>query len=152
MKSTTAGFTLIETLIYIALFTLLMGSAFVVTYQLIDSSGDLSVKNTTQEEGSFVMRKLDWALTSANPSTVTPSSGNSSTLVLTKYDGNKVTFQKNGNKIEIKESANGNTFLPITTDNVVVSSLDFKYETLGGITATFIVDGLNFSVTKYFRK
>ncbi|MBP6883688.1 MAG: prepilin-type N-terminal cleavage/methylation domain-containing protein [Candidatus Pacebacteria bacterium] len=149
------GFTLIETLIYIALFSLLLGGAFVITYQLIESSGKLSIKNTIQNEGNFVMRKLSWALTGVDYTiTTTPTSGNSPTnrLVVTKYNGNKITMQLNGTKIEMKESANDNTFLAITTDNVVVSSLSFQYETLGGITATAIIDGVTFTTTKYFRK
>jgi len=127
-----AGFTLIEVVIYIALFSILMGSAFIVAYQLIQSSGNLSTKNTIQEEGNFVIRKLDWALSGADPTTVSPSSGNSSALSLTKY--------------------NGNTFLPITTDNVTVSALNFKYEALGGITITITINGLTFTTTRYFRK
>ncbi len=147
-----AGFTLIEVVIYIALFSILMGSAFIVAYQLIQSSGNLSTKNTIQEEGNFVIRKLDWALSGADPTTVSPSSGNSSALSLTKYNGNKINVQQNGTKIEIKESTNGNTFLPITTDNVTVSALNFKYEALGGITITITINGLTFTTTRYFRK
>lgn len=147
------GFTLIEVIIYIALFSLLMGSAFIVAFQLIEGSGDISTKNTLQEEGNFVMRKFNWALTNVDPaSPITPSAGNSSTLNVTKYDGNEIDIKLTGTKIEMRESDNGNTFLPITTDNVEVSSLNFKYETLGGITATAVIDGTTFTTTKYFRK
>jgi prepilin-type N-terminal cleavage/methylation domain-containing protein len=146
------GFTLIETLIYIALFSLLMGSAFIATYQLIDGSGKISAKNTIQNEGNFVVRKLSWALTGVDPSTVSPSSGNSSTLSVTKYDGNKIDVRLSGGKIEMRESDAGNTYLPITTDNISVSNLDFKYESLDGITVTTTIDGINFTITKYFRK
>ncbi len=145
------GFTVIEVIIYIALFSLLIGTAFTAAYQLIDGSGKLSTKNTTQEEGNFVMRKLDWALTGVATIT-TPASGNSSTLVVTKYDGDVITIQKNGTALEIKESTNGNIFIPLTTSNVVVSSLDFAYQSLGGITTTVIIDGTTFTSTKYFRK
>jgi len=156
------GFTLIEVIIYIALFALLIGGAFIAAYQLIDVSGKLSAKTSTQEEGNFVNRKIDWALTGVQsitaPSIGTPNSG---ILTVTKYGGNQVDIRLTGTKIEIKESAGPNVFLPITTDNIVIkaSSLNFQYlPTNGpaGVAATFIVvkDGVDFpfSVTKYIRK
>src|SRR3990167_4074727 len=96
------GFTLIEVIIYIALFSLLMGSAFVVVYQLIEGSDKLSVKNTTQEEGNFVMRKFNWALTGIS-SINSPSSGTSNILKVTKYGGNKINICLDSNKIKIRE-------------------------------------------------
>ncbi|MDE2399790.1 MAG: prepilin-type N-terminal cleavage/methylation domain-containing protein [Patescibacteria group bacterium] len=157
------GFTLIEVIIYIALFSLLMGTALVAAYQLIDGSGKLSTKNTTQEEGNFVMRKIDWALTGVQ-SITTPSSGTTNNLVVNKYDGNTITIDLTGTnpkKIEIKESTNGNAFLPIITDNVSISNLQFTYlaptgSAPIGITATFTItkDGVDFpfTITKYIRK
>src|ERR1041384_4705327 len=111
------GFTLIEVIIYIALFSLLMGTAFVTAYQLIDGTQKLNVKTTTQEEGNFVMRKLDWALSGISGIT-TPTVGNiSNTLTLTRYDGNTIDIFLTANQVQIKENLTGNT-LPITTNNV----------------------------------
>jgi prepilin-type N-terminal cleavage/methylation domain-containing protein len=131
------GFTLIEVIIYIALFSVLLGTAFVTAYELIQGSDSLSTKNTTASEGSFVIRKLNW--------------------VLTKYDGDISNFRLNDNKIEVKESTEANTFLPITTDNVTVGSLLFTYlppsgGAPSGITATFVMNGTTFTTTKYLRK
>lgn len=152
------GFTLIETIIYIALFGFLIGSAFVTAYNIIEGSGKLNYKIINQEEANFVLRKLNWALMGIeNIENPTIDSPTSSTLIIDKHDGNKITFQLNTGKIEIKESANGNIFLPITTENVTVSNLDFTYlkEQNGspeGITATFNLGGNNFNITKYLRK
>ncbi len=155
-KSYNQGFTLIEVMIYIALFSLLIGTAFTAAYQLIDGSGKLSTKNTTQEEGNFVMRKLDWALTGVQTIT-TPSSGTSTTLRVTKYDGTQVDVCLDSNKIKIREgggagACSSSQYSAISTDNVSVSSLSFTYLSLGGITATFVMDGTTFTITKYFRK
>src|SRR3989344_4812738 len=121
IKNIEKGFTLLEVIIYTALFSFLIGSAFVTGYQLIDGSGKLSAKNTIQDEGNFMMRKISWALTGVDPAFPTvPSSGNSPTLTVTKYEGNKVEIRLDGEKIEMKQSAYGGTFRPITTDNVVV--------------------------------
>ncbi len=147
------GFTLIEVIIYIALFSLLLGTAFITAYELIEGSDKLSTKNTTGAEGNFFVRKLNWALTSISDINV-PSPA---TLTVTKYDGNIINFSLNANKIEIKESASGNVFIPITTDNVAVSSLQFIYIPAeggapAGVTASTVINGNTFSITKYLRR
>src|SRR4030042_506817 len=60
-----AGFTLIESLLYIALFSIIIGGALVAVYQMIESSDAVSAKNIVEMEGSFLLRKIDWALTGA---------------------------------------------------------------------------------------
>ena len=146
----TRGFTLIEVIIYIALFSLLMGTAFVTAYGLIEGTNKLNAKTTVQEEGSFVMRKFNWALTSVSIFSIP----NPNELTLTKYDGNVVNISLSANKIIIKESINGNTPLPITTDNVQVTNLQFQQVGSNpfGISATATINGTNFIITKYLRK
>jgi prepilin-type N-terminal cleavage/methylation domain-containing protein len=147
------GFTLIEVIIYIALFSILLGTGFAAAYQLITGSSSLSAKNITVEEGDFILRKISWALTGAQ-SINTPSSGTplSDTLVVNKYDGSTVTFRLRDNKIEMKESAGDDIFIPITTENVFVSNLQFNYLSQNGITATATIDGADFIATKYMRQ
>lgn len=147
------GFTLIEVIIYIALLSLIMGTCFVTAFQLIESSNSLSEKSTTQEEVNFVMRKINFLLKQTDPSApISPSSGVLSILTFTTYDGNQITIWRSGEKIEIKESSYGNIFLPLTTDNVKATNIEFKYEPLGGITSIFIIDGKVFTTTNYFIK
>ncbi|OGI68550.1 hypothetical protein A2738_01575 [Candidatus Nomurabacteria bacterium RIFCSPHIGHO2_01_FULL_42_15] len=83
IKNNKSGFTLIEVIIYIALFSLLLGTAFVAAYQLIDGSVRLGTKNTIQDEGNFIMRKINWALTGVDPSTVPVISGSACEEILT---------------------------------------------------------------------
>ena len=141
------GFTIIEIIIYIALFSLLLGTAFVAVYELIEGSDKLSAKNTTLEEGSFVMRKLNWALTGASGFTNT-----SDTLHIEKYDGNQIEIELAGTKIKMTESAGPDDFL--TTDNVSVDSLEFTPTggTPPGMTAKATIDGTDFTITKYIRQ
>src|SRR4030042_5686193 len=69
-----AGFTLIESLLYIALFSIIIGGALVAVYQMIESSDAVSAKNIVEMEGSFLLRKIDWALTGISD-TCTPALG-----------------------------------------------------------------------------
>ncbi len=144
------GFTLIETLIYIALFTILMVAGFATAYSLIEGGNSLNNKTVTNSELDFVLRKIDWALSDINVITV-PSSGMSSTLSVTKSYGPVIQIRRNNNKIEMNE---GSGWLPLTTDNVVVSALGFQVISgnPSGIIATTTINGIRATTTKYIRK
>src|ERR1051326_3407389 len=92
-----AGFTLIETLIYLALFGIMMGGITVVTYGLIESAGKNQTKILVQEEAGFLLGKLNWALTGASGMTVSPSS-----LTVNKFGfaSNPLVFNVSGTKSE----------------------------------------------------
>ena len=56
------GFTLIETLIYLALFAIFFGGAAAAAYAVIETSGRNLTKSMVQEEGNFMLAKINWAL------------------------------------------------------------------------------------------
>jgi len=56
------GVTLLETLIYIALFALLIGGGVSSAYSLIESSDRIGVHAMVEEEGNFLLAKIQWAL------------------------------------------------------------------------------------------
>ncbi len=76
------GFTLLETLIYIALFGVLMSGALVTVYELLISSERTSSSVATITEGEFINRKLSWALSGAYAVSVP----NAYTLIITRSD------------------------------------------------------------------
>jgi type II secretory pathway component PulJ len=61
-----AGFTLIEALVYLALFTLIMSGAFAGAYQIVEHSNRTRVEIAHNEELQFLLRKMEWALGSAS--------------------------------------------------------------------------------------
>lgn len=78
------GFTLLETLIYIALFGVLMTGTLVTVYELLLSSEHNKIALAIQEEGTFLQRKINWALSGATAVNVP----NSETLIITRPDLN----------------------------------------------------------------
>ena len=54
-----AGFTLIEVLVYLALFGLIMSGAVVSAYQMFEASGRNQTRAMIQEEGDFIVAKID---------------------------------------------------------------------------------------------
>jgi type II secretory pathway pseudopilin PulG len=153
------GFSLIETIIYIALFSIIMTGAFVTAYQLLDGSGRLNAKAITAEEGNFAVKKIEWAMTNLDPSS-TPTVGGSGcfqTLSIQRTSDPTnvaISLETVGGKNYLKISQNGGQMATTTTENVSVSCLQFETisGTPTGITATTTIDGLEFVVTKYIRK
>lgn len=149
------GFTLIETIIYIALLGILMSGAILTAFDLVQSGQSSNTKATLQEEGNFVQRKLAWALSdmSVVPAT-TGSCTQTFTVNKTNYGSNPVTFRLNGSVVQMSE--NGGAYIALTTANVSASCLKFQAATecgaLQGITATLTLNGLDFSTTKCIRK
>ena len=156
-KKQNSGFTLIETIIYIGLFAVIMTMGLPAVFQLLEGSGQTNGKATVQDEENFVLRKIDWALGSIDPSkSYTPSLGTSAMLSLTRYDGTKVAVRQSGTEVQISEDG-GVTYLPLTSSNVSVSALSFTYiapsgSGPAGISATMTMNGFDASTTKYIRK
>lgn len=61
-----SGFTLIELIVYLALFGILFGGAIAGTYSLIEASGRNQSRIMLQQEGEFLLAKISWAISSAN--------------------------------------------------------------------------------------
>ena len=77
------GFTLIETIIYIALFAVLMSGAMMGAYNLLEGGGRNKTAIGIQEEGTFMNRKVNWALTGAS---AVSASADGTTLTITRPD------------------------------------------------------------------
>ena len=60
-----SGFTLIETLIYIALFGILFSGVVISAYSILETGGKNQAQIMTQVEGNFISAKISWALSQA---------------------------------------------------------------------------------------
>jgi prepilin-type N-terminal cleavage/methylation domain-containing protein len=154
------GFTLIETIVYMALLGLIMTGAVITAFDLIQSTQGSAGKTTVQEEGTFVVRKFEWALADMSAAPTVGGSGCTQTLSLTKtgFGSNPVEFRRNtiNNSIEMREGGAG-AYSAITTNNVTASCLKFTSIAANGsappgVIATTTIAGLDFVNTAYVRK
>lgn len=135
-----AGFTLIETIIYIALLAFLMGAGISVAFYIIDSSQKNKTEVNVQAEGNFILRKIDWALTGATDAT------GGSTLTVTKFGGLYV-FSFDGTQYLQLDGVN------LNSSRVFVSLVVFSASgSPKKITVSFNANGKPFTITKYLRK
>ncbi len=167
----TRGFTLIEVIIYLALFGLLIGGAVIAAYNVFESSGRGSTHAILQQEGDFIAAKISWALSGAraiaSPAiTTAPCSALSSSLSVTKWDASvgTVTIAHSGSNVTI--SRGGAAAVPINSSEVEVSTLSIQHCWQGGaapesVTSKFTVNmrmpngmvvSQNFSSTDYVRR
>lgn len=156
-RITTRGFTLIEVIVYLALFSVIISGAMVGTYQIIEGSKLTQSHIYTQEEANFILQKIDWALSGVSAISV-PAAGNSgSSLVITKadYAFNPIMLDSNGGSLRIKTGTGA--FFELNNQAVIVANLNFEHKPSVGtrpesLRVIFTVDGNNFETIKYLRK
>jgi len=137
------GFTLIETLVYIALFALIIGGFVAASYMLFETSDRNQTKAMMQEEENFLIGKINFALSGAQniaaPFIIAPATtASDTTLTLMKYDGTVVVITL----------ANGTTTYngqPLNNSNVTVSRLVFIHTYAGGTNPESVEAGFTIS-------
>jgi type II secretory pathway pseudopilin PulG len=113
------GFTLIETIIYIGIFALIMSSAVVSIYSIMSNNARNQTKAMVEEEGSFLIGKIDWALIG----TKKINSSNGNTLSVTKFDSaipDPIEISVEDGKMKIKKGGGGDT-IELNNSNITVS-------------------------------
>ena len=159
------GFTLIETLIYIALLTLVIGSGVVAAFYVIDSSGKEKKSINAFAEAAFLMRKIDWALTGVESTSIhDPSPGPPGPMLSVDKS---LPFPPASNPIVIDLLAGGARLsrgvvppapqVELTSEWVTIENLSFEHIDAippkpAAIKASFTANGKPFEMTKYLRK
>jgi hypothetical protein len=157
------GFTLLETIIYLALLTLIIGCSFGAISILISGNSRNQSEIILETEGNFVLAKINWAMTGATTTVVT---SDPPTLSVTKNDFgfNPLIFSTSSGALMLKEG--GSPSATTTSDNVWLQNLTFldisasngrpegvKTEfTLQTRTDNGVILSQNFEITKYLRK
>jgi hypothetical protein len=156
LKKSELGFTIIETLIYIALFAMVIGGGLTATYQIIQSTEGDNNHVVLEEEANFLLRKINWALTGATSVTQT-----SSTLTISKnINGANTTLVFNFSGNELLLTRGTGTAQPLNSSSLKLSNGAFtKVGTNGFSTAFTLTTAQNgkeatesFSTIKYLRK
>ncbi len=155
------GFTLIETLIYLALFAIVIGGGMIAVYQIIQSTDATNNKVIVQEEANFLLRKINWALTGATAVSV-PSGTN---LLVTKpISGTNVVLSFNLTGSNLTLQRDSGTVAVLNSSSLKISAVSFTKTSVSGqpdaIIAAFTLtsalngrnDTENFTTTKYLRK
>ncbi len=164
-----SGFTLIEVVIYIALFATLLGSVVISAYTLFESAQHNQTQNLLVEEGNFLLDKITWVVADTKVVNSPAVGTTGSILSVTKFDAtlpDPFVVKISGNTITLERgSASAHT---LNNSNVWITDLTFTHETqtystsiLESISTTFTLhthtpEGREishvFSTTEYLEK
>lgn len=150
--------TLIETTIYLALFSLFMTGAIISSWHIIETIEHNKNELMIQEEGTFLVRKMQWAITGATAMTTQSATK----LVITRPDltaripsQSPLTFTFDANDILLARGARDPTSLtaggfPITDASFTVTPV--STERPASVTVRFSIANTPFTFTSYLSQ
>ncbi len=150
------GFTMIETLIYLAIFSMVITGVVASAYILLESSGKVQTKAMILQEEQFMLGTVERLVGDA-ASVSAPTAGSSgTTLSILTFGGAAYSFTLSGTDLLLNGIALNNT-------SVRVTDISFQRSAVSpdGITAEFTVSAnapngqvvtFSASTTKYLRK
>lgn len=126
-KKLLSGVTLVETLLYIALTSLLMLALTSLFGTINRTQVRAEVIETVNQQGAEILRYITEEIrTSTSVSSPTPTNSSTNVVVVSSdtAKGN-VTFSLSGGKFYVTESAGSNTPIQISNNLVIVSNVQF---------------------------
>jgi Tfp pilus assembly protein PilE len=132
------GFTIIETLVYLALFALLLGGIVSASFLLMESSGRNQTKAMMQEEKDFLVAKINEAMSGAQSVSTPSANASAASLAVTKYGGTTAAISLASGRL-VYNGAN------ISNTNVTVSNLVFIHAYQGGANPESVEAGFTIS-------
>ncbi|MCU0653168.1 MAG: type II secretion system GspH family protein [Candidatus Pacebacteria bacterium] len=120
MKNTKrqSGFTLIEATVYLALFGVIFSGIIAAAYLILETSGKNHARAMMQEEGEFLMAKINLAVSCSKSSHI----NDPQTLMVTAWDGATSTIAAAGGNLVRIVGAHG---AELNNGNTLVDSLSF---------------------------
>lgn len=124
------GFTLIETIIYTALISVVLTVTVLSLSNLLETKNRSAARIETEEETNFLMGKIRWTLNDAGVIVEPGPNATSTTLSVQKrnFDQNPVTIELASGVAQIRYAAGAP--VPLTSERVIVN--DFVFEHIAG--------------------
>lgn len=154
IKNLRSGFTLIETIIYVALLLIIIGGSLMAANEIMRGGADMSKKVLTYDEASFLMSKIDWALSGISSVDLpVPNTAGAKLSVNKKgYSQNPIVIDLDGTDLRIQEG--GEPVVILNNSRVKISSLSFYFEktavpfAAASVKASFYADGKYFETSR----
>jgi prepilin-type N-terminal cleavage/methylation domain-containing protein len=152
-RTSQSGFTIIELIIYLALFAIIIGGALVGVYNLTEGSDRNQANIVIYEEGSFIGKKIENALNGAD-NIIQPAVGVPGTVLQVSKSG--VVTEIGLTTGNIYQKTGSNPSITLDTDAITVSNLTFTNLSGQGIkanyTLTFWGVSRDFEIIKYLKQ
>ncbi len=139
-----AGFTLLETLLYSVIFAVILSFTVVSFYQIIRSHSQNQASITVQNEGNFFLQKIAWAFSGAQTINQFSASPGALSFSVNKYNSpdNPIVFAFSGGALNF--SRGGEAPVPLSNNNVQIANIAGSYGPASGAIPAYI--SISFSV------
>ena len=129
------GFTLIETIIYTALLSIIISSVLLIVYQMLEGRYRLGALIEVSEEGRFLMGKINWALDGLDAVIEPPLNATSSALSINKlnFSPNPIMIYASGTEAFI--SYGGGESMALNSESVLIRDFLFRHFESGNVSA-----------------
>ena len=97
------GFTLIETLLYLGLYTIIIGGMLAAIYGMFQSNAHNETQAMLEEEGDFLVGKINWIL--SNTLFIQSPKNSGSILTIIRSDGTSVSLSSVAENMRIREGS-----------------------------------------------
>ncbi len=124
-SGTCRAFTLIETIIYSAIFSILMTGIVSSVFMLFESLDRNQTKAMLQEEKEYLIGKINWAMSGMQDIVIPGANTAATTLQLVKYEGTSVSIALAGSAMTIATSSSA---VILNNSNVTVTNLLFIHK------------------------
>lgn len=148
------GFTLIETLLYLSLLSIILTGSLTTAYYLLEGAQKLENKISNNEERNFILNTTEW-LTSGVSVINSPlggQSGNSLSLNKIGFDKNPISLFQGAGKLYLK--IGNDPALTLNTDRISVSNFTAQHisnPSGAGLILTLEINGQSFQIKKYLK-
>lgn len=126
------GFTLMETIIYIGLFSVITSFVLVVFFQIVGSQNQQRDRVEVDAEANFMMQKMIWALSGATAINSPAAGATGTTLSVTKYNysQNPIVFDIGSRNLRLTKASGTPVLLGV--NRVYVNKLAFQHSAVSG--------------------
>ena len=146
------GFTLIEVILYIALFGTMISASLTTLYPLLSSIEKQNAHTSDTTEVAFVLQKITWLIVRQKTIDMPKDNATSSTLRVTTRDAKKYSIRQQGTSLEM--SIDGHTFIPLTrsgtmVENFIVTHVPESSAHLRTVHISFSLNGIAYGPLSY---
>jgi len=146
------GFTLIETVIYITLFSVLLFGLVNMSYLILQNLDRHDTNINVLEEGTFIVTKIDWLLTAAQ-TVYEPVLNSSSTVLRLKSNESLYRIELNGTDLLYKKDYDD--FSQINNNDTKINDFLVEHgQTVGNpawVKVSFTIQNILFTTIRYTR-
>ena len=162
------GFTIIETIIYISLFSLVIGGMIIAVYSIIGSQEKNILHSLLLQEGNYITKKINWAIVGGTEFNVVSSNELNIYNKNVSSSDNPIIFKFIDNNLYLYRGADDLDVLPLNNTNIKITNGSFIYSSsssghngLENIQAVFTLSGKmtngldysrDFRLIKYLKK